>query len=105
MDDEDLFEKYRRQVNKTLSLSFTINNDIVRYDSINYSRMNREGCVEDPVPPSSSNGWVVVLVLIVIICAATAASVYMYRKKVVKHIPLPTKLHVCSRETDIKHNT
>ena len=45
----------------------------------------------DPVPPSSSNGWVTVLVLLVIIGVATAVSVYMYRKKVIRHIPLATE--------------
>ena len=90
-DGEDQFVINRRQVGKTLSLSFTINNDVVRFDGAYYSRMNQEGCVMDPVPPSSSNGWVTVLVLLVIIGVATAVSVYMYRKKVVRHIPLATE--------------
>ena len=91
LNDEDPFVMYRRQVNKTLSLSFTINNDVVRFDGASYTRMNQEGCVMDPVPPSSSNGWVTVLVLLLIIGVATAVSVYMYRRKVVRHIPLATE--------------
>ena len=90
-DGEDQFVIYRRQVGKTLSLSFTINSDVVRFDGASYTRMNQEGCVMDPVPPSSSNGWVTVLVLLVIIGVATAVSVYMYRKKVIRHIPLATE--------------
>ena len=90
-DGEDQFVIYRRQVGKTLSLSFTINSDVVRFDGASYTRMNQEGCVMDPVPPSSSNGWVMVLVLLVIIGVATAVSVYMYRKKVIRHIPLATE--------------
>ena len=90
-DGEDPFVVNRRQVGKPLSLSFTINSVVVRFDGASYTRMNQEGCVMDPVPPSSSNGWVMVLVLLVIIGVATAVSVYMYRRKVVRHIPLATE--------------
>lgn len=90
-DGEDPFVVNRRQVGKTLSLSFTLNSDVVRFDGVSYTRMNQEGCVMDPTPPSSSNGWVTVLVLLLIIGVATAVSVYMYRKKVIRHIPLATE--------------
>ena len=91
LNDEDPFVVNRRQVGKTLSLSFTLNSDVVRFDGVSYTRMNQEGCVMDPAPPSSSNGWVTVLVLLLIIGVATAVSVYMYRRKVVRHIPLATE--------------